>query len=91
MKIQEALSLSKALSPKWIAVIEHLKKLPDDDVLPTWELSKLTGYTSDALTGKALPVELSDHSERVRSGGRYVRVWGNKKAIKELRRQLKTL
>jgi hypothetical protein len=91
MKIKEALRLSKQLSAKWSKVLAFLKKLPDDDVLPTWDLAKATGYTSDALTDTMPPDELADYTEKVDGKGRQIRMWGNKKAIKELRRQLKTL
>lgn len=92
MKIAAAVGLSKQLSPKWAAVIAYLKKLPADEVMPTWELTKALGYKPNVLTDTHAPEELADYSERVSNGaGQNIRMWGNPRAIKELRRQLKTL
>ena len=92
MKIAEAVGLSRQLSQKWVKVLAYLNKLPNDDVIPTSELSKVLGCKPDSLTDKQAPEELADYTERVpNNAGQNIRVWGNPKAIKELRRQLKNL
>jgi hypothetical protein len=84
MKVSEALK-GTALDQ----LIRFLDAQPKDEVFPTSEIEgKLNVVLDSGSIGRAKTTKLKDYTLRTSVEGRSTAVWGNKKAIAALRRQL---
>ena len=91
MKIKDAIALPSQASQLWPRIKKYLDSLPDDDVRTTKEVVRAIGCGESSLTNRVAleSPEIRAYWEAIPSGrGPMIRVYGNPKAIKELRRQL---